>query len=89
MPKLVCDVPDPNQNVEYYTLAGLPNDPRVEKDPVGAYGFQYELAGLPPGPYSMRVSACNTWSCSLPSPLDFTVPESPLPPTGLNISFDY
>lgn len=87
MPKLVCDTPDPTQEVEYYTLAGLPDSPRVDKDPTGTHGFEYELAGLPVGTYSMRVSACNAWSCSLPAPLDFTVPDSPSQPVGLNIDF--
>jgi hypothetical protein len=87
MPKLVCDTPDASQNVDYYTLAGLPGDPRVDKDPIGAFGFQYELSGLAAGTYSMRVSACNSWSCSLPAPLDFTVPDPPSKPAGLIINF--
>lgn len=85
MPLLVCDTP--SDNVEYYTLAGLPDDPRVERDPENTYGFQYELGGLPPGTYSMRVSACNAWTCSLPAPLEFTVPDTLSQPTGLNILF--
>jgi len=85
MPKLVCD--QPTDVVDYYTLAGLPGDPQVDRLPTGPHGFEYELQGLPPGQYSLRCSACNQWTCSLPAPLDFTVPEAPLPPVGLFISF--
>jgi hypothetical protein len=29
MPKFVCDAPDASEQVEYYTLVGLPGDPQV------------------------------------------------------------
>lgn len=87
MPKLICDKPAQSEQVTYYTLAGLPGDPRVDHDPVLGNGLNYELNWLPPGLYSLRASACNAWQCSLPSPLDFTVPEAPSQPAGLSISF--
>jgi hypothetical protein len=87
MPKFVCDAPDALEQVEYYTLVGLPGDPQVYKDPTGEYGFQYELGGLAPGPYSLMVSACNNWQCSISVPFDFTVPGQPSQPTGLSILF--
>jgi len=85
MPKLVCD--QPTDQVDYYTLAGLPGNPMVDRNPEGPYGFEYELTGIPRGSYSLTVSACNTWSCSLPAPLEFTVPEAPSQPLGLSILF--
>jgi len=82
---LACDAPDPAENVEYYTIAGIPGNPRAEKDPTGEYGFKYDLSDIPAGEYSIRCSACNTQQCSLPSPLDFTALGRPGQPTGLVI----
>ena len=85
MPYLKCDTPDPSEPVEYYTLAGLPGNPTVQRDPSGEYGFKADISNLPLGDYSVRVSACNDWSCSLPAPLEFTALGRPSPPTGLSI----
>jgi len=82
---LVCDAPDPAEKVGYYTLAGLPGDPRVDIDPSGEHGFKYDLSQLPAGEYSLRVSACNEWTCSLPAPFTFTALGAPAQPTGLRI----
>jgi hypothetical protein len=87
MPKLVCDHPDVSEGVEYYTLAGLPEDPHVTYDPGADHAINYELGYLPSGDYSLRVSACNSWQCSLPTPLDFIVPNPPSLPLGLRILF--
>ena len=84
MPYLVCDKPI-DEAVEYYTLVGLPDDPRVELSDDPLYGFKHDVSDLPSGYYSVMASACNSWGCSLPSPLDFTVLETPSQPVGFRI----
>jgi hypothetical protein len=86
MPKLVCDMPPDAEQVKYYTIAGLPGNPTTPKLATGPYGFEYDLASLLPGTYSIRCSACNDWACSLPSPLDFTVPEKATAPLNLRLA---
>lgn len=83
--KLVCDMPPTTEQVDYYTLAGLPGDPRVDKLPTGPYGFEYELADLPEGEYTVMCSACNSFQCSLPAPLVFNALPMPAVPVGLRI----
>jgi len=85
---LVCDAPPQSENIEYYTIAGIPGDPRAEYDTSGQYGFRYDLSGVPAGEYSIRCSACNSQQCSLPSPLEFTALGRPGQPTGLAILSD-
>jgi len=87
MPHLTCDRPRPEENVKYYTIVGLPGNPQSNLSDDERYGVYYDLEGLAPGTYSIKVSACNDWQCSLPSPLVFTVPEPPSQPNGLSISF--
>jgi len=73
MPHLVCDKPDPKEDVKYYTIAGLPGNPEVPYDPaINEYGLYYDISGIPDGDYSIQASACNSLYCSLPSPLLFT-----------------
>lgn len=86
MPFLVCDPPAASEAVEYYTIAGLPGDPRVNKSTDPAFGMKHDISSLAPGAYSIRVSACNAWECSLPSPFAFTRPGKPSLPIGLRIS---
>ena len=88
MPRLICDMPPGSEEVTYYTLAGLPGDPRVDKLEVGPYGFEYELAGLSEGEYTVMCSACNAFQCSYPAPLVFTALPAPLHPVGLRILSD-
>ena len=85
MPTLVCDPPNPIEDVKYYTLAGLPGNPRVNKDETGQYGFKHDLSGLATGDYSIQASACNDYTCSLPSPLAISVPNRPTAPIGLTV----
>ena len=85
MPTLVCDPPAPSEAVRYYTMAGLPNNPEAPISINPAFGVEYDISDLPAGAYSVKVSACNDWACSLPSPLDFTVPEKASIPVGLRI----
>lgn len=87
MPYLVCDQPVTSENVEYYTIAGLPGNPTSPKIEGGAYGFKFDLKDVPPGKYSIRCSACNQWGCSLPSPLEFTRPENAITPSNLRLVF--
>jgi len=87
MPYFVCDKPGASETVEYYTLVGLPGNPQAPLDPTGEYGFKYDLSDLPMGQYSLMVSACNTWTCSLAVPFNFTVPGKPSTPTSLRIEF--
>lgn len=87
MPHLVCNEPAADEQVDHYTIAGLPGDPVVPVSDDPTYGLYYDISALPEGTYSIRVSACNKWQCSLPAPLEFTVPGQPSQPTGLNISF--
>lgn len=87
MPFLVCDMPPAAEQVEYYTIAGLPDNPTSPKLADGEFGFKYDLASLVPGTYSVQCSACNQWSCSLPSPLVFTVPEKAGAPSRLRLDF--
>lgn len=87
MPFLVCDMPPAAEQVEYYTIAGLPGNPTSPKLTAGEFGFKYDLKDVPPGNYSIQCSACNQWSCSLPAPLEFTVLKSPLVPTQLRLVF--
>lgn len=95
MPKLVCDPPPEGDSVEYYTLAGLPGDPTIQltdalvpaTGEMLAHCLLYDLSTLEPGAYQVRVSACNQWTCSLPAPLGFTVPEKPSTVAGLDIMF--
>ena len=82
---LVCDVPDPSEQVEYYTLVGLPDNPTAPVDPNGEYGFKYDLSYLAPGTYSLMVSACNSWQCSIAAPFEFAVPETPSSPLNLRL----
>ena len=87
MPYLVCDMPPAAEQVEYYTIAGLPGNPQSPKLATGEYGFKYDVSALVPGTYTIQCSACNQWSCSLPSPLVFTVPEKPIAPSSLRLEF--
>lgn len=82
---LVCDTPSSSEQVEYYTLVGLPGNPAALLDSTGEYGFKYDLSYLDPGIYNLMVSACNEWSCSLSVPFDFTRPENPSSPSSLRI----
>lgn len=82
---LVCDPPSPAEDVKYYTLVGLPGNPQAPIDPTGTYGFKYDLSYLSPGTYSLMVSACNDWACSLEVPFDFARPEDPSSPSNLRI----
>lgn len=88
MPYLVCDPPLPEEQVEYYTIVGLPDNPQAPLSDDPAYGVKYDITDVPPGTYTLQVSACNKWSCSLPAPFDFIVPEPPSVPVGLSILFD-
>jgi len=85
MAKLVCDKPDPSEEVAYYTIAGLPGDPRAEISSDPLYGFEYDLTGVTPGSYSIRCSACNSQQCSLPARLDFLLLITPAVPSGLRV----
>jgi hypothetical protein len=85
MPFLVSDPPVPSDNVSYYTIVGLPGNPTAPVDPTGQYGVKYDVTDVPPGTYSLMVSACNAWECSLPAPFDFTRPNAPTSPVGLRI----
>jgi hypothetical protein len=82
---LVCDPPPAGEEVFYYTLVGLPNNPEAPRDETGEYGFKYDLSYLEPGVYSLMVSACNEWKCSLAVPFEFSVPASPSSPSGLRL----
>ena len=85
MPYLVCDPPAPADQVQYYTIVGLPGNPQAQIDPTGQYGFKYDLSSVPAGTYSLMVSACNQWECSLAAPFDFIRPSQPAVPTGLRV----
>ena len=85
MPYLVCDRPPVAEGVEYYTIVGLPGNPQSPLSTDTTVGVKYDLKDVPPGAYSLKVSACNKWQCSLPAPFDFTVPAKPSQPTGLVI----
>jgi hypothetical protein len=87
MPYIVCDPPAASEQVKYYTMAGLPGNPRGELDPTGEYGVKYDVTNLAPGSYELQCSACNDWTCSLPSPLLFTVPEKASVPVDLRLVF--
>jgi hypothetical protein len=82
---LVCDAPDPAENVEYYTLVGLPGNPTVPADTSEGYGFKYDLSDLAPGTYSLMASACNDWGCSLEAPFGFVRPPNPSSPLNLRL----
>ena len=82
---LVCDMPDPAEEVEYYTLVGLPGNPQVPADITGEYGFKYDLSNLESGTYSLMVSACNDWACSIEVPFGFVKPLNPLSPLNLRL----
>lgn len=86
MPYLVCDMPPAAEQVEYYTIAGLPGNPTSPKLDTGEFGFKFDLKDVPPGTYTIQCSACNQWSCSLPSPLEFTVLAKPLAPSRLRLA---
>lgn len=94
MPYLVCDEPDPDEGVTYYTVRGLgPGgfaDPlTVPAWPGSDYGFKLDITSLPPGVYTVRANACNQYQCSIDSdPFAFTVPGAPSAPRGLRISYD-
>lgn len=85
MAKLICDRPPENEQIKYYTIAGLPGDPTSPLSENPEYGVEFDLTDIPSGSYSIRVAACNDWQCSLPSPLDFTVPERASVPVNLHI----
>jgi len=87
MPYLICERPPESEGVKYYTIAGLPGNPQSPLSMDTNFGVHYDLKDIAPGTYNIRVSACNDWQCSLPSPLDFTVPEPPSVPIGLGISW--
>lgn len=83
---LVCDPPAPSENVQYYTLVGLPGNPQTPIDPTGEFGFRYDLSYLDPGTYNLMVSACNDWSCSIAAPFDFVRPDHPSSPLNLRLA---
>jgi hypothetical protein len=85
MPFLVSDAPSPSDNVAYYTIVGLPGNPQAPPDPTGEYGVKYDVTDVPAGTYSLMVSACNAWECSLPAPFDFTRPNAPGSVVGLRL----
>ena len=86
MPTLICDRPPALEQVKYYTIAGLPGDPTSPLSDNPDYGVEHDLGEIEPGSYSIRVSACNDWKCSLPTPFDFTVPDTPSQPLNLDIT---
>jgi len=87
MPYIVCDPPAASEQIKYYTMVGLPGNPRGTLDPTGQYGVRHDITSLPPGKYELMCSACNDWACSLPSPLSFTVPEKAFVPANLRLVF--
>ena len=86
MPFIVCDKPRPEENVKYYTMAGLPGNPQAEAYAGPEYGVRHDVTSLPPGVYTLQCSACNDWACSIPSPLSFTVPEKASVPLNLRLA---
>jgi hypothetical protein len=80
-------MPLATEQVEYYTIAGLPGNPQSPKLETGEYGFKFDLQDVPSGTYSVQCSACNQWACSLPSPLVFTRPENALAPANFRLLF--
>jgi len=89
---LVCDAPPEPQGVEYYMIKGIDSTPvRVERhvDQTGApseeHGFKYDLSELAPGIYTIQVSACNQYECSLEAPFLFSKLTTPTAPVGLQI----
>lgn len=86
MPFIVCNKPDASEQVKYYTMAGLPGNPRAEAYTGPEYGVKYDIADLPTGTYELQCSACNDWQCSLPAPLSFTVPEKASVPSNLRLA---
>ena len=56
MPFIVCDRPDPEQMVEYYTIAGLPGDPESPLSASIEYGVKYDISDVPPSiPTNIRL----------------------------------
>lgn len=88
-PFLVCD---PQANVDYYVITGLPapiDGSRVIPDQTGTFGFRLDLGTLPVGgPYTVRAKACNTvWGCSADSsPFVFSRPAQLGVPVGTRLS---
>lgn len=68
-PFLVCN---PQAGVETYQITGLPGISTVQAQPDGS--IKADLAALPGGAYSIKVSACAGVWCSDPTPFDFTRP---------------
>lgn len=87
MPKIVCDPPRPEEQVEYYTFVGLPGNPQSPRSANPEYGCEHDVTDLQSGEYSLMVSACNKWKCSLATPFAFIVPEQPGQPAGFGIKF--
>ena len=87
MPFIVCDRPPVEESVDYYTMVGLPGNPQAPVAPpeMAEYGVHYDITDLAPGNYTIQVSACNEWGCSLPSPLSFTVPAKCSAPARLRM----
>jgi len=86
MPFIVCDRPVASESVECYILAGLPGNPTSPLEPQGSqYGVKFDVTNIPAGTYDVRVSACNKWACSLPSPLEFIRPENATEPINLRL----
>lgn len=85
MAHLVCDKPNPAEEVKYYTIVGLPGNPQVPYDPaLNEYGIYYNIDAVPDGEYNIQVSACNDLYCSLPAPFLFTK-TTPLAPVNLRV----
>ena len=87
-PYLVCD---PQPNIDYYIVTGLPapiDGSRITPDASGVYGFKLDITTLPVGgPYTARAKACiTTWGCSDDSlPFVFSRPASPSLPANIKL----
>lgn len=84
-PFLICD---PQDNVEWYEIAGLGVDgTHLDVEPSGTQGYvKHDLAGSVVGtPYDITLRACNLWGCSSSVPFSFTPTDAPTDLHGLAI----
>lgn len=81
-PFLICDDPDPAEEVTGYILKFNSGEDIVVSCPL-----RYDLTNLPDGSYTVTARAENLWGVSEPASLDF-IKGRPLSPNVVRISID-
>jgi hypothetical protein len=83
-PFLVCDAPEPGQDIATYSFTGQLGFTSVASEIDGS--LRANVVDAPVGTYTIEVKACNLWGeCSEPAPFDFVRPSVPNAPANIEL----